>query len=319
MPQPTTSDVHVDAILTNISVAYIQSQANFIANQVFPAVPVEKQSDKYFTYTKADWFRDEAQVRAPASESAGSGYGLSTSTYNALVYAFHKDVDDQTRANADTPLAPDRDATQFVTQRMLLRREIQWAADFFTTSVWATDKTGGTDFTKWSSYAGSDPIEDIEAGKSAVLTSTGMLPNTLVVGYDVYRQLRNHPDIIDRVKYTSSNTVDTATIARLFGIDRVLVSRGVKNTAAEGAAISMASIAGKNALLCHVTQSPGILTPTAGYTFEWRGVSDGLGATDGISRFRRPELRADRIESQMAWDNKVIASDLGYFFSSAVA
>ena len=42
------------------------------------------------------------------------------------VYAFHKDVDDQTRANSDTPLAPDRDATTFITQRMLLRQEIQW-------------------------------------------------------------------------------------------------------------------------------------------------------------------------------------------------
>ena len=319
MPQPSVGDVHVDAILTNISVAYIQSQDNFIADKVFPTVPVEKQSDKYFVYTKADWFRDEAKVRAPASESAGSGYGLSTATYSADVYAFHKDVDDQVRANSDTPLRPDRDATTFVTQRMLLRKEIQWAPDFFTTSVWATDKTGGTDFTKWSSYAASDPIEDVEAGKSTILTSTGMMPNTLVLGYDAYRQLRNHPDIIDRVKYTSSNTVDTATIARLLGLDRVLVSRGVKNTAAEGATISMSSIAGKNALLCYTTNSPGILQPTAGYSFAWRGVSDGMGATVGISRFRLPELRADRIESQMAWDNKVIASDLGYFFASCVA
>ena len=31
MPQPTQSDVHVDAVLTNISIAYIQSAANFIA------------------------------------------------------------------------------------------------------------------------------------------------------------------------------------------------------------------------------------------------------------------------------------------------
>ena len=319
MPQPTVGDVHVDAILSNISQAYIQSQTNFIANQVFPQIPVEKQSDKYFVYTKGDWFRDEAQVRAPASPSAGSGYTLSTSTYNALVYAFHKDVDDQTRANSDTPLAPDRDATTFITQRMLLRQEIQWTSDFFTTSVWGTDVVGGTDFTKWSSYASSDPIEDVETGKQTILDSTGMMPNTLVLSYAVYRQLRNHPDIIDRVKYTSSNTVDTSTIARLLGVDRILVSRAVKNSAAEGAAVSMGSIAGKNALLCHTATSPGILTPTAGYTFTWRGVSDGMGQTVGISRFRLPELRADRIESQMAWDNKVIGSDLGYFFSAAVA
>lgn len=319
MPQPTPSDVHVDAILTSVSVAFIQAQSNFVADRVFRTIPVDKQSDKYFVYTTGDWFRDEAQVRAPASPSAGGGYTLSTATYNADVYAFHKDVDDQTRANADAPLNPDRDATEFITQRMLLRKEVQWTTDFFTTSVWTTDVTGGTDFTKWSSYAGSDPIEDVETGKATILASTGMLPNTLVVGYDTYRQLRNHPDIIDRVKYTSSNTVDTDTIARLLGLERVLVSRAVKNTANEGATVSMTTIAGKNALLCYVAPSPGILTPTAGYSFAWRGVSDGMGQTVGISRFRLPELRADRIESQMAWDNKVISADLGYFFASAVA
>ncbi|NBR70500.1 MAG: hypothetical protein EBT75_00125 [Proteobacteria bacterium] len=87
MPQPTSSQVHVDAILTNISVAYMQQQANFIASRVFPIVPVSKQSDKFFTYTKNDWFRDEAQRRADATESAGGGYGLSTDTYQARTSA----------------------------------------------------------------------------------------------------------------------------------------------------------------------------------------------------------------------------------------
>jgi hypothetical protein len=30
MPQPTLTDSHIDAILTNISVAYMQKQENFI-------------------------------------------------------------------------------------------------------------------------------------------------------------------------------------------------------------------------------------------------------------------------------------------------
>ena len=104
MPQPNINSVHVDAILTNISVAYLQKQDNFIADKVFPVVPVDKKSDKYFVYTKNDWFRDEAQRRADATESAGSGYNLTTGTYSADVFAFHKDVGDQTVANADAPL-----------------------------------------------------------------------------------------------------------------------------------------------------------------------------------------------------------------------
>lgn len=319
MAQPSPSDVHVDAILTNISVAYIQEQGAFIANRVFPNLPVEKQSDKYFKYNKGDWFRDEAQKRAPATESVGSGYNLSTDTYSADVYAFHKDVDDQTRANADNPLNPDRDATTFVTQRMLLRQEIEWTSTYFTTGVWATDKTGAVDFTQWDNYSSSDPIEDIEDGKATMWSQTGFLPNTLVLGYDVFRQLKNHPDIVDRIKYTSAETVTEGILARYFGVDNVFVSRAIKNTGAEGGADSFASVAGKNAALFYVAPSAGILVPTAGYQFVWRGVSDGMGQNIGITRFRMPELRSDRIEAQMAWDYKVVASDLGYFFSACVA
>jgi len=316
MAQPTTNDVHVDAILTNISVAYIQDQKAYIANQVFPTIPVEKQSDKYFLYSKNDWFRDEAQKRAPASESVGSGYSLSTSTYSADVYAFHKDVDDQVRANADSPLNVDRDATEFVTQRMLMRQEVQWTADFFTTSIWATDKTVDN---LWSDYTASDPIGDVETGKAAILNSTGYLPNTMVLGYDVFRQLRHHPDIVDRVKYTSAENVTEDILARFFGVDRILVARAIRNTGREGATASFSNIAGKNCGLFYTAPTPGLLTPSAGYQFAWRGVSDGMGANVGITRFRMPELRADRIEAQMAWDNKVIATDLGYFFPSCVA
>jgi len=121
------------------------------------------------------------------------------------------------------------------------------------------------------------------------------------------------------VKYTSAENVTEDILARYFGVDRILVARAIRNTGAEGAANSFSNIAGKNAALYYVAPTPGLLTPSAGYSFAWRGVSDGMGANIGITRFRMPELRADRIEAQMAWDNKVIASDLGYFFSACVA
>jgi hypothetical protein len=223
MPQPSINSVHVDAILTNISIGYLQNQDSFIADKVFPVVPVDKKSDKFFTYTKNDWFRDEAQRRADGTESAGSGYNLSTGTYSADVFAFHKDVGDQTVANADAPLNPLREATEFVTRRLLLRKEIQFVSDFFTTGVWGTDVTGvagapSSGQTKqWSDYTSSDPINDIEEAKSDILGATGMEANTLVLGYEVFRQLKNHPDLVDRIKYTTSNTITEDMLARMFG------------------------------------------------------------------------------------------------------
>ena len=325
MPQPNINSVHVDAILTNISVAYLQNQDNFIADKVFPVIPVDKKSDKFFTYTKNDWFRDEAQRRAGGTESAGGGYGLSTDSYSADVFAFHKDVDDQTLYNADAPLNPLREATEFVTRRLALRKEIQWNSDFFAGSIWGNDYDGvaGTPSTnevkQWSDYAASDPIDDIEDAKAGILSTTGMEANTLVLGYDVFRTLKNHPDIVDRIKYTSSQTVTADMLAAMFDVPRVIISKAVKATNNEGATAAYSFTSGKKALLCHVAPTPGLLTPSAGYSFSWTGVSGGLGATVGTSQFRMESLKADRIEAEMAFDNKVIASDLGWFWDSVVA
>ena len=316
MPQPTSSQVHVDAILTNISVAYMQMAENFIATKVFPVVPVSKQSDKFFTYTKNDWFRDEAQRRADATESAGGGYNLSTDSYQADVYAFHKDIGDQTRANADAPINVDREAAEFVTGRMLLKMETQFVSNFFTTSVWATDSTPTN---LWSDYTSSDPIGDIETGKRTILSTTGYEPNTLVLGYDTFIQLKNHPDLVDRIKYTSSQVLSESLLASLFGVPRVMVAKSLKATNNEGGSEAYAFNYGKNALLTYSAPSAGLLQPSGGYIMSWTGVSQGIGATIGVSRMRMEQLKADRIEAEVAFDMKVIGADLGFFFSAWVA
>jgi len=316
MPQPTLNQVHVDAILTQVSVAYIQEQDAFCATKVFPIIPVDKKSDLYYVYDKNDWFRDEAKRRAPATESEGSGYNVGTDNYNCDVWAIHKDVDNQTASNTDVPLNPFRDATRFVTQKMLLRQENQWAADFFTIGVWDSDITL-TD--SWDDYASSDPIDDVEEGKETILGTTGHKPNTLVMGYQVFRKLKNHPDIIDRIKYTQFRVVAEDLLATLFGVERIMVCRAIQATNAEGEAEAYDFIQGKQALLMYVASAPGLYEPSAGYTFAWRGVSQGLGEAIGITRIPMRLKKAERVEAEKAWDNKVVAPDMGYFWTNAVS
>lgn len=325
MPQPTQTQVHVDAVLSNISVAYIPHQEFFIASKAFAPVPVEHQTDKFWKYTKDDWFRDEAKRRADASESSGSGYNLTTDSYACDVFAHHKDIGDKTLGNADKGLNLHEDATRFITTRLLLRQEIQFVNDAFKTGVWGTDITGATvpaSATQryyWSDYANSDPIEDIEDGKEQILKNTGYMPNVLLVGYQVWRKLKNHPLFVDRVKYTSSEALTKEIIARYFEVDEILVAQSIQNTAREKATGVYSFVFGKSALLMYRNPNPGMLEPSAGYTFVWNGVSGGLGLPVGISSFRIEQLKAERVEGEAAWDNKIVATDLGYFFSGIVA
>ena len=322
MAQPTTSQLHpVNVLLTEFGVRYRQEQTNYIFDKVFPFIPVSKRSNRYNIWTKGDWFRDEAKPRTGNAESAGGGYTTSTDTYNCDVYAFHKDVDYQSRATADEVFDLDREAAEFVTDRLLLRQEIQWVSDFFATSIWGTDNTPAN---LWSDYTASDPGANVDTAKRTVLLNTGKEPNTRVLGYDTFIARRRHPDIKAQfgLPLGSNSMIGEAQLASFFGLDRVLVARSIVNSGREGESNSFAFNHGKHALVCYVAPNPGPNTATAGMTFAWTGLEGaGYGSEIGISKIDlRPSGRkVDRIEGERAWDNKVTASDLGYFFSSVVA
>lgn len=320
--QPTPSDAHVNAPLTNISVAYIQ-RTGFVADQVFPIVPVALQSNLYYTFNRDDFWRDEAQTRAPGTESAGGGYSLTTSSYTCKVEAFHKDISDQLRANEDSVLNLDLASTEQVTLKLMIRREKRWTSAFFTTGVWGTDITGvasapGAGQTLQWDAATATPRKDIDTGKQVIALAGGLVPNVLVMGYQAFLPLRSNADVRDQFKYTSANSIDTEMLARYFGIDRILLMSAVYTTSAEGATAATAFIGGKQALLAYTTDAPSIMAPTAGYIFQWNGL---VGSSGGIriKRFRMEHLESDRIEGEMSYSMNIVAPGLGYFFTSIVS
>jgi len=323
---PTRQTAHIDKALTNMSVAYMQDESSFIADKVFPKIPVKKQSDVYFKYNKGDFFRDEARVRGAATESAGGDYAVETDTpYYCRVHAFHKDVNEQDRANYDDPLDADKDANDFVTQKMLIRRETQWANKYFKQGIWTREITGvasapsANQVIKFNLPA-SDPVKVIAAEIVGMASQTGFKPNTTVLGPEVFYALKNHEDILDRIKYTEKGIVTADLLAALFEVDNVYVAWGVVNSANQGAADDIDFIMGKHMLLCYVNPRPALKKPSAGYIFTWTGLL-GSGAF-GNRIVRLPidllGLGTERIEGEIAFDAKVIAQDLGVFFVNIV-
>jgi len=326
MPSPNQSDLHVNAPLTNVSIAYMQSSDAYIADKVFPKVPVKKQSDLYWKYSKSDWRRTDVERRAPSTESKGVGWNMDTDQYFAHVYAVHKDVDDQLRANADSNFNLDRDATEFITNQLLLKRDLDWNASYFTQGVWDRDLTGGTDFTQWSD-AGSDPIGDVAEWILEFRRQTGFAPNKMILGAEVTKALKQHPDIIDRIKYTQKGIVTEDLIATLFNVEQLFTSYA---SVAEGPQIDDAKLQDeaatydfitntKSVLLAYAPSAPSLMTPSAGYTFTWNGYLGGNSEGIKIKRFRMEYIASDRVEAEMTYDMKVVSKDLGTFAHNAVA
>lgn len=324
---PGRADVHVDRPLTNISIAFRQSEESFIADRVFPVVPVQKQTDSYFTIPRGAFFRDQMEKKAPGAAPAMASFNYDTESYRCDIWALGAGLADEVRANYDSPLQADTDMTHFLMSQGLIRKERLWASSFFATSVWTTDQTGvaaapsTNQFLQWNDDL-SSPIEDIRAGKRRVHARTGMRPNKLVLGREVYDVLIDHPDIvgrIDRGQTTGTALVLRQNLAALFEVDEVLVMDAIYNSAAQGAADSFAFIGGKHALLVYAPTSPGLMTASGGYTFSWTGLLGGGALGMNMRRIRDDKAQADELIAQLAFDHKLISADLGQFFASAVA
>jgi hypothetical protein len=312
MSLPTVNDIAaVDQVLTNLLVGYYQEDTRFVAGKVFPTVNVDKDSGTYYIFTKKYWFLKEMKVHAPGGSFARGGFGVSSTTYTVNLWGLEFPIPDEIRANNQTPMDLEQAAVQWLAQQSLIHKEYSFSSDFMKTSVWATD---GSVTAKFSSYSTSDPVGDVLTAKRTVSNATGKSPNTMVMGDIVHARLVNHPDIIDRVKYVMGAKIDdiNASLAALFGVQQIFVGRASYTTSNEAVSSpTYSQIIDDDLLICYVEPSPGLMKASAGYTFSWSGA----GGNGAIDRYREPATKSDIIRISESWDQKAVATDLGYFYA----
>ena len=330
----TPSQVHIDAPLTNLTIAYLQDQNNFIADKVFPNVAVSKKTDKYYIYDRANFNRTEVQARAPRTKAPRVGLSISTDSYSADVYSLSTDFDFETLANEDQALNIRAAAAQMLTYQLLIDREAKWVSSFFGTGIWTTNYAGvastpsAGQVIQWSDYTNATPIVDItNARRAMMLASGGFKPNKMVVTRDVRDTLINHPDILARLNggatVTNTALVTDAKLAEIFEVQEFLVIDAIENTAAEGLSESMSFMATKKAALYYAPASSGLMVPSAGYNFTWNSLDNASGYGIDIRSYTGDFLRVEGIsellEANMAYDQKVVGADLGVFFTTIIA
>jgi hypothetical protein len=320
---PQVANVHIDAALTNISFAYKSN--DYVATEVYPVVPVNKQSDYYYKIdTEVSEKRQIDDRRAPGAEAKEADFEVSNDTYFCEDHALQAIVADEERANADPAIQADIDKVQFLTHRILLNKEIALVSALETATA-----TAGTDLvnigagSEWDNYTNGDPVSDVKTGiQRFIVNSYGIVPNVFVLPYETFLGVKDHPDIIDRCKGISSPSapaVATAqTLAQVFGVDRVLIPRSYKNTATHEGTVAVSAVWGENdAFLVYVTPSPGLRTQTAGYTFAWSGAKGGQGQGGMIVETWREESRTgDMVKVNYYYDQKNVDTNCLYRFAN---
>ena len=312
---PDTASVHFDVALTNISIAY--RNATYLAPDLAPDVPVRRQSDRYFIYDpRKDRFRQTFDGRSPGAEASEIDFQLSSDSYYADDHALEAAVPDEERDNADSPLQPEIDRTEFLTDKILLNQEIALAARLRDPAVIPNiDVTAAS--TAWD-VAGADPVADVEAARAAILTATQQLPNILVLPFSVYTKVRNSAAVKDRVKYTSASAPGAGELAALFDVERVLVARAVRNTAAAGQEPVMQPVWGKDVLLLHTPPRVTLKSVVAARTFMWTQAPAGSRGVS-VQTWREERRKATLVRVQKYYDIKVVAPGAAFLLRNAIA
>ena len=155
--------------------------------------------------------------------------------------------------------------------------------------------------------------------------ASGKKPNFAIMAPDVLYALKNHEAIMDRIKYTQKGIITLDLIASLFELDKIFVPWGIFNDGPQTPAYDelktdMNFIYKGKMLLGYRATRPSLKQPTAGYIFAWTGLEGASSYGSRMVRIKMDQLGlgTERLEMEMAYDQKVICKDMGMFLYDLV-
>ncbi len=275
MPQLNLSQVRViDPVLTQLAQGYKQS--GMVGSVLFPKVNVGQRAGKIITFGKED-FMLYASGRAPGENTKRIQFGYSGGNFALVDYSLEGAVPIevyQEGAAGTNGWAIDHFnmAANKVQAIMDLRLEYASAQIARTAASYqAANKITLSGTSQWSDFSGtSQPIQNIETAKEAIRAATGKRPNTVVMGAAVMAKLRQHPIVVDRMKYTGRDIATAEILASLFGVDKVLVGDAIYSNDASSA---FTDVWGKDVVVAY-TETASVAemgAPSYGYNYNLGG------------------------------------------------
>jgi hypothetical protein len=314
----TPQQAHIDVPLSRMCLQAFR-RGTYVGTRLFPTVPVQKQSDVYYTIDKATWMRlPSTALRAPKTRPRRIEFNTSTDRYFADNYALAGENAHEALANADSPIQLRQRTGVKVVGDLAGVQELRIAQ-----KVTSISNIGSgvllTGTAKWSDYGNSDPISDITTGHAFIRNNTGIRANTLLLDYDTHEIIRRHPVLLDMYKYTQGGFVTDEEIKLCFKVTELIVADAIRNVAPEGQAASMSNIWGNNALLAYVDRSaPGMETATLGLGFEWTPAGIPTGMQARVYDDPDPGMKTEVVEVGHYMDEKVVARELGYLVGNTL-
>ena len=283
----------------------------FIGHRVMPVVEVESATGKFGKLSIEHLLQTRDTLRAPGGGYSRQQHQFTEDSYITEEHGAEEVIDDNDSKMYQDFFDHELVATKRARDAILRNAEIRIADKLFNT----TNFTPTTVTTEWSVLTSSAPITDVEAAVQRLWNTTGIRANALIVNWKVFRNLRNTTQIVDRIKYSGiddpkAEKITESMLAEVFGIRYVIVAGSPKNTANEGAAVSISPIwSDEYALVTRVSNSADFREPCIGRTMHWS--EDGSSIFGTVEEYREEDKRSTIIRVRHQVDEKILYSELG--------
>jgi hypothetical protein len=322
MPAPTSTPATLRPDLAAFFEFDLEMEkAGYVGTKVLPVVETQLQSDNPGKVPLEALLFDADTSRASGGEYNRSNWNFTTFQYATKENGWEESIDERDEKRYRELLQVDLIALARATSVVMRNQEKRIADLVFNTTTWTTSALTTGVSNEWDDAPNATPIDDVEAAVKKVYEGSGLWANALVINRQVFRNLRNAKQIIDRINSAGAGTASKATditpamLAAVFDLEFVLIGGGSRNSATEGQPAVPGQIWGDEyAMVCRVATTGDMREPCIGRTFHWS--ADGSVVGGAVEEYFSDEVRARIIRVRHDTDEVIMYPQAGHLLSN---
>ena len=298
----TKGNVRDDKFLTNLAVKYTNNE--FVGNQWLAEYSVQKESDKYRIFNKDGFFKG-APKKADGAITEEATLSYDEGTYSTYERAIKDIVTDRAMQNADAPVRPKIDVTNFLTEKILLSQEIDiWALVLGTSGLESGSLYSNlTSTTAWISGTDPDILGDLSSAIVTISKAIGKRPNQISFTTEVAESINQDPVIREILKYNTASLISGDAMPSTLRNMKVIIADGLWNASDEGQTASYEYIMKYRVPIAYVSPGDNL---TLGRTFVSRSFK--------VVRWRDDDREGEFIKVNKVYSPKITNSSAGFMY-----
>lgn len=327
MPSPSTALTTLRPDLGSYQeFDYEANRLGAIGSRVLARAEVAKQAGPFGKVKLDQLLKNAEDLRNSDGSYNRSSWEFTTDSFATVDRGIEERVDDRDARRYAEFFDLEQIAAARARDLILRNYEKRVAAAVFNTTTWTGASLTTAIGTNWNVYtAGSNgtPITDIKSAMIKVRENCGMLANTVIMDWELFRHVIQNPEVTDLLKYNGivdvrPGQVTAQALAQILGVAKVLVAGMVKNTAIEGQSATLAAIWDKTmCMVCVTAEDNGPIEDVSiGRTMHWS--EDGSDMGGFVESYRDDHRRGDWVRCRMEVQEKIIHPQAGHLLTAVL-